>query len=382
MLVVAPHCLVVSVVEHHGEERQIGFSGHAETLGYRVIEETAVAHQGNHRTVGHCQLDAQGQAQSLAQAAVGMEIALRPLPLDVTHNLTPMGSNLLNKSGIVGHYLAQGGAQPNRVNGLFGAGRGFHRQAAFLQPVMLRRPMLPPFRYLGSGRALGRSAGFQGFVQQLQRDGQVPFHVHIGQQVLISHLALKGIFSQGDNGSGGRAGMGRVPGRPAPQQQHQVGLVKEGFRIAAQIHRMALGEVRVGGSALDYRNSHQLGQLDQIGKSGYFLSRTLGDNQGTAAVGNQVGQPLQGFRRRLGLRGLGNLANLCRRRPTVNHGFDGNIQIGWALGHPLRHFPGPHQLLIKGVGAGGLAAPLDKGIHKAVGAADHAQIAIPLALGV
>ena len=48
----------------------------------------------------------------------------------------------------------------------------------------------------------------------------------------------------------------------------------------------------------------------------------------------------------------------------------------------MGHFTGPHQLLVQGMGASGLAAPLDEGFDKAVRAAHHAEVAVPLPLRV
>ena len=44
--------------------------------------------------------------------------------------------------------------------------------------------------------------------------------------------------------------------------------------------------------------------------------------------------------------------------------------------------PGPHQLLVHGVRAGGLSAPLGKGVGEPVRPTHHAEVAVPLPLGV
>ena len=163
MQVVAAHGLVVSVVEDDGQEGQVGFAGNPEALGNRVVEEAAVTHQGNHRPVGHCQLDAQGQTESLAQAAVGVEVALRPVPLDVAHNLPPVGGHFLGVNGVVGHGLADGGAEPDGVNGPLGAGRFFRGLPGGSQAVVFGGPLLAAFVNLGSVGAGSGAARLQGF---------------------------------------------------------------------------------------------------------------------------------------------------------------------------------------------------------------------------
>ena len=177
VLVVAAHGLIVAVVEDDGQEGEVGLTGHAEALGYGVVEEAAVAHQGHHRAVGHSQLDAQGQAQALSQAAVGVEVALRPVPLDVAHDLAPVGGYFLGIGGVVGHGLGDGGAQPYRVDGPTGAGGVLSGLAVGGEPVVFGGPMFPTLSDFGSVGAIGGAVGCQGLGQQLQGDGNVPFHV-------------------------------------------------------------------------------------------------------------------------------------------------------------------------------------------------------------
>ena len=108
--VVAPHCLVALVIEQHRHEGQVCFAGDAETLGHRVIQETAVTHESHHRLIGLGQLDAQGEAQSLTKTSVGLVVTLGPVPAHVPADGAAMGGDFLGittSSGITSLRTAQ-----------------------------------------------------------------------------------------------------------------------------------------------------------------------------------------------------------------------------------------------------------------------------------
>ena len=66
----------------------------------------------------------------------------------------------------------------------------------------------------------------------------------------------------------------------------------------------------------------------------------------------------------------------------MHHSLDGNVHERRSLGNPLRYFARAHDLFVHGMGAGGPAAPLGKGVGKPIRPAHHAEIAVPLALGI
>ena len=145
---------------------------------------------------------------------------------------------------------------------------------------------------------------------------------------------------------------------------------------------MPLGEVGVDRGTLRDGDAHHFRQFDQAVVAGNFLSRPFGDYQRKAAVGDEVGQTFNGIGSGLDLGGLGYAADFGRGSPVVDHRLYGYVQEGGALGDALGHLPGAHQLFVEGVGAGGLSAPFDEGVNEAVGAADHAEVAVPLTLGI
>ena len=224
--------------------------------------------------------------------------------------------------------------------------------------------------------------GLQRLDQQTQPDGEIPFDVAVGEEVLVHHIFLDGGFSHGDNGSMLRAGLRRIPGGAAASQNHQIGVLEIAFRLAAQIQRVALGEVGVQRRALHHRNGEQFGQGYQVVEPLDFAPRAVRDYQRGLAPGNQVGQ----FRDVLvGWANFGrgrDGAQFFRRRPRMHHGLDGDVHEGRSLGNPLGQFARPHQLLVHGVRAGGPSAPLGEGVGETVGTAHHAQVAVPLPLGV
>jgi hypothetical protein len=54
----------------------------------------------------------------------------------------------------------------------------------------------------------------------------------------------------------------RVPGRPAADQQHEIGILQERLDARAQMQRMVLWEIRKDGAPTD-RDAEEIGELDQ-----------------------------------------------------------------------------------------------------------------------
>ena len=218
--------------------------------------------------------------------------------------------------------------------------------------------------------------------QQPQGDGQIPFHIAVGEQVLVHHHRLDGGFAQGDDGSARRPRRRWIPGGAAAGQQDQVGLLQIRRRLRPQVQRVALGEIGGAGGAFHYRNGEGFRQRHQVMEPGGFTAGAVGDNQGRFTLRHESGQLGDVLRGGLRFRRLGNRAQFARRRPGVDHRFNGDVQEGRPLGDALRQFAGAGHLAVEGGGAGGLPAPLGYDVRKAMGAAHHAEAAIPLGLRV
>ncbi len=116
MKVVAPHGLVVAIVEHDGQKRQVCFSGDAKALSDGVVEQTAIPHEGHHRLLGPGQFGSQRQPKPLPQPTVGMKVAVGFLPSEVPQGLflwhvhdCLIRSNVGPSHDYIGHSPCSGG---------------------------------------------------------------------------------------------------------------------------------------------------------------------------------------------------------------------------------------------------------------------------------
>ena len=115
---------------------------------------------------------------------------------------------------------------------------------------------------------------------------------------------------------------------------------------------------------------------------GNVLAAALCDDDRVGGLGNQAGDVLD--RRSVGVHlwGGGRLGHPGRGHPFGTHDLDGYVQVGRSFRNPLGEFSSPADRLVKGMGTGDVAAPLDEGVHQAVGPADYTQVPVPLGAGV
>ena len=135
------HRGILAIVENYYQDGQVFRGRYAETLNDGVVQEGAIAHQRYHWGVGLGQFDAEGRAQSLAQSAIGVEVALGSVPGDVPQDGAPVGDGFLNVGGVVGHHLADSGAQPYWVDGAFRSGGLDGGAVTFSRLVVLGLPL-------------------------------------------------------------------------------------------------------------------------------------------------------------------------------------------------------------------------------------------------
>ena len=290
-----------------------------------------------------------------------------------------MGGDFVDVHGVIGQGGADGGAQRDRVNGAARGGVRLGILPAGGHPVVFRRyARQPP----GDGFLIAGGRRTQGIGQQGQPNAQIALNVAVREKILMHHKLFERGFAQRRYDSVLRAGAGRIPGGAAAGQQHQVGVRQVGRGFRSQVKRVVFGEVGVKGPAFDYRNGVQFRQRCQIVEPIRFPPGAVGDYQGRPALLNQGGQVGDVAGGGAGFGRGGDGAHSGRRRPGVQHSFNGDVQKSRALGNPLGQFAGAGKLAVEGMGAGGPPAPLGDDVGEAFRAAYGAQAAIPLKLGI
>ena len=146
--------------------------------------------------------------------------------------------------------------------------------------------MLAPLAY-GVGVDLG---GARGLRQRLQRRRDIAFEIGVGVQVLIDHMAFELIVVDRDNLAFGRLGVRRIPGRPAADEEDEIGIFEMLISGDAEIERMIgrkIGEIRH--AAPHHRNRQQIGEFDQRLERFGIAARLLGDDDRIFRFQKQVG---------------------------------------------------------------------------------------------
>ena len=225
-------------------------------------------------------------------------------------------------------------------------------------------------------------AAFAAFASCASEDADVAFEIKVGVQVLVDHVSLVRIFVHLHDRAGGGAAVRRIPGRPATDEQHQVGILEGAIAVEANVQRVVGRKVGVrGDAAVDHRDGERLGEFDQRGERLGIASGSLCDDDRVLCLQQQVSDMLHVLGRGPQLRSGRHVACVLRRRPVMQHVLERHVEVDRPERHALRHLAGAHHALIERVGAGHRACPFGDRFDEAFDAADR-QPAIPLLLDV
>ena len=236
--------------------------------------------------------------------------------------------------------------------------------------------MFAPLAY-GVGVDLG---GARGLRQRLQGCRDIAFEIGVGVQVLINHMAFELIIVDRDNLAFGRLGVRRIPGRPAADEEDEVGIFEMLVGGDAEIERMIgrkIGEVRH--AAPHHRDRQQIGEFDQCLERFRIAARLLGDDDRIFRLQKQVGDLCYFARMRFDARRERHVAVVWRRRPVMQHVLERDVEIDRPARRALRHLAGADDLFIEREGARHRPRRFGDVLDKPLDAAD-AQATVPLLL--
>ena len=198
----------------------------------------------------------------------------------------------------------------------------------------------------------------------------------------MDHIFLHRVFVYAHHGCRW-PGAGRIPRGAVPDDQEQVETLHFPAQVVAVVQRVALGEVVIRRAlALEYRNRPRLGQGHQGVEAGSGAPGGVGHYDRIGGAADQFCHALYTGRVRMADGRRWAALQTFGRRPLFQHGLDGDIEKGRALGGALGQLPGASHRFVERLSGGDPAAPLGEWLHQTVGAADDAQVAEPLRAGV